>query len=176
MKPSSVLAALLLSCYTLGLQISGDSGGGRSEESMDEVVEISMTETERLRTENIHNQADSLLQMSNAVGTTDAQTAAIKISQQSLQMPSGDKPDVATEGDNHSGETSFAEAANWSDCPALPTPEGALGLRCNAGTCAILCPGGSRAGGRRRTRGRYTKKLGWYWKETVGKCEPNDSA
>merc|ERR1719192_381548 len=28
-----------------------------------------------------------------------------------------------------------------------------------AGTCAILCPGGSRAVGRRRTRCRYTKKL-----------------
>lgn len=62
----------------------------------------------------------------------------------------------------------------WSDCPALPTPEGALGLRCNAGTCAILCPGGSRAVGRRRARCRYTKKLGWYWKEQLGSCQTCD--
>jgi len=59
---------------------------------------------------------------------------------------------------------------HWSDCPALPTPEGALGLRCNAGTCAILCPGGSRPIGRRRARCRYNKRQGWYWKEKLGSC------
>jgi len=38
----------------------------------------------------------------------------------------------------------MGNARHWSDCPALETPEGALGLRCNSGTCAILCPGGAR--------------------------------
>jgi len=72
------------------------------------------------------------------------------------------------------GHPLVGNTRKWSDCPALPTPEGALGLRCNAGTCAILCPGGSRAVGRRRTRCRYTKKLGWYWKESLGSCQTCD--
>ena len=72
------------------------------------------------------------------------------------------------------GHPVVGSTRHWSDCPTLDVPEGALGLRCNAGTCALLCPGGSRATGRRRVRCRYTKKLGWYWKSKLGKCQTCD--
>merc|ERR1712226_1099323 len=52
------------------------------------------------------------------------------------------------------GHPVVGSTRHWSDCPTLDVPEGALGLRCNAGTCALLCPGGSRATGRRRVRCR----------------------
>merc|ERR1711892_1114760 len=85
-----------------------------------------------------------------------------------------DASKMRNHGMSNWGHPLTGNTRKWSDCPTLPTPEGALGLRCNAGTCAVLCPGGSRAVGRRRTRCRYTKKLGWYWKEQLGSCQTCD--
>ena len=85
-----------------------------------------------------------------------------------------DASKMRNHGMSNWGHPITGNTRKWSDCPALPTPEGALGLRCNAGTCALLCPGGSRAVGRRRARCRYTKKLGWYWKEQLGSCQTCD--
>merc|ERR1711892_1074551 len=85
-----------------------------------------------------------------------------------------DASKMRNHGMSNWGHPLTGNTRKWSDCPTLPTPEGALGLRCNAGTCAVLCPGGSRAVGRRRTRCRYTEKLGWYWKEQLGSCQTCD--
>lgn len=82
-----------------------------------------------------------------------------------------DQSQMRASGMANWGHPVVGSTRHWSDCPTLDVPEGALGLRCNAGTCALLCPGGSRATGRRRVRCRYTKKLGWYWKSKLGKCQ-----
>ena len=62
-------------------------------------------------------------------------------------------------------------AALWSLCPELTVPEGASGTACDQATCAVVCEAGYIGTGRRRTRCRYTKKKGFFWKRQLGKCE-----
>ena len=62
-------------------------------------------------------------------------------------------------------------AALWSLCPELTVPEGASGTVCDQATCAVVCEPGYIGTGRRRTRCRYTKKKGFFWRRQLGKCE-----
>ena len=63
-------------------------------------------------------------------------------------------------------------AALWTLCPALEIPTNAIDpLTCDQSTCAVVCPDGYIATGKRRTRCRWKKSKGFFWKKQLGGCE-----
>ena len=69
------------------------------------------------------------------------------------------------------------QSRHWSDCPSLDTNiDGLLGLMCNGATCAMRCQEGYIAVGNRRTKCRWNRRLGWFWKRKLGSCKTCDPA
>ena len=69
------------------------------------------------------------------------------------------------------------QSRHWSDCPSLDTNiDGLLGLMCNGATCAMRCQPGYIAVGNRRTKCRWNRRLGWFWKRKLGSCKTCDPA
>ena len=62
-------------------------------------------------------------------------------------------------------------AALWSLCPTLDVPAGGSSVVCDQSTCAVVCNPGYIGTGKRRTRCRYNKKKGFFWKKELGACE-----
>jgi hypothetical protein len=62
-------------------------------------------------------------------------------------------------------------AALHSLCPTLETPAGADSITCDQSTCAVVCSPGFIGTGKRRTKCRYNRKKGFFWKQTLGACE-----
>ena len=62
-------------------------------------------------------------------------------------------------------------AADHSMCPALALPAGAESIECDQATCAVVCQPGwladKTSGLKRRTKCRWNKKSGFFWKEAV---------
>merc|ERR1712176_48236 len=61
-------------------------------------------------------------------------------------------------------------AALWSLCPELAVPANSA-LTCDQSTCAMVCDQGYIATGKRRTRCRWKKAQGFFWKKQLGGCE-----
>ena len=78
--------------------------------------------------------------------------------------------DIISESSSRSANTDWGhpvegrKAAHYTKCPEMSNPPGAVGVKCNRATCAVVCPGGSRAIGQRRTRCRFNRSNGkYYW-------------
>ena len=72
----------------------------------------------------------------------------------------------------------LGQSRHWSDCAPIDTSNmpGLEGLMCNGATCAMRCLPGHIATGNRRTKCRWNRRLGWYWKRKLGKCQTCDPA
>lgn len=70
--------------------------------------------------------------------------------------------------------TGVRASAPWAQCPALTVPAGADNIACDASTCAVICKAGYKSFGQRRTRCRWNKTQGFFWKKTLGTCTTCD--
>lgn len=55
-------------------------------------------------------------------------------------------------------------AADSSLCPALNMPAGVASISCDGATCMSVCEDGKVATGKRRTKCRWRRSKGFFWK------------
>jgi len=56
-------------------------------------------------------------------------------------------------------------AALWSNCPALALPAGVKEIKCDGSTCMQVCEDGKASVGKRRTKCRWKRNVGFFWKK-----------
>ena len=61
-------------------------------------------------------------------------------------------------------------SAAWNLCPQLQLPIGAESISCNGATCTTVCESGKMTFGHRRTKCRFKKNQGFFWKRTLSDC------
>ena len=55
-------------------------------------------------------------------------------------------------------------AALWSNCPPLALPAGVKEITCDGSTCMQVCEDGKASVGKRRTKCRWKRNVGFFWK------------
>jgi len=61
-------------------------------------------------------------------------------------------------------------AAEWSQCPALEKPSGVQEIVCDGSTCMQVCEAGAISTGKRRTKCRWKRSQGFFWKRELTEC------
>ena len=61
-------------------------------------------------------------------------------------------------------------SAAWNLCTQLQLPIGAESISCNGATCTTVCESGKMTVGHRRTKCRFKKNRGFFWKRKLSDC------
>ena len=65
------------------------------------------------------------------------------------------------------GHPLIRAAADWSLCPTLEKPAGVASISCDGATCMSVCEPGKIGTGKRRTKCRFKKNKGFFWKRVT---------
>ena len=70
-------------------------------------------------------------------------------------------------GENWGHPVGIRAAADHNLCPALALPAGVASIACNFATCMSVCEPGKIAVGQRRTKCRFNRRNGFFWKRVT---------